>query len=229
MSDADTHREEYLVKPVKGGPVFAKRSDVRIVNQCNDLLLEVAKPVSLLVPTAKSLTDPVTAPEPVHHNLEHFLCYQAKAQAKLADGTELPKFPKGIQVEVADQFQTRRYDLVKITKLCNPVDKAGTPTLLAGPNKGDAKPITPATRVARRAPGLLPGALATKAIAQRAAARRPRATRARDRPRADEAHAGHRALRREPVRRRASRHGAGRSSASRRRWIELTGRGRVRA
>jgi hypothetical protein len=102
--------------------------------------------VSLLVPTSKSLSDPVTAPDPVHHNLEHFLCYQAKAQAKLADGAKLPKFPKGIQVEVADQFQTRRYDLVKITKLCNAVDKAGTPTSLSGPDKGTAKPITPAVR-----------------------------------------------------------------------------------
>ena len=167
VSDTNTHREEYLVKPVKGAPVFAKRSDVRVVNQCNDLLLEVVKPVSLLVPTSKSLSDPVTAPEPLHHNLEHFLCYQAKAQAKLADGTRLPKFPKGIQVEVADQFQTRLYDLVKITKLCNPVDKAGTPTLLAGPNKGEAKPIAPATRVADE-PHLVcyQARVAKKAIAQ---------------------------------------------------------------
>lgn len=167
VSDPDTHREEYLVRPVKGGPVFAKRSDVRVVNQCNDLLLEVVKPVSLLVPTSKSLTDPVTAPDPVHHNLEHFLCYQAKPQAKLADGTKLPKFPKGMQVEVADQFQTRLYDLVRITKLCNPVDKAGTPTLLAGPNKGEAKPIAPATRVADE-PHLVcyQARVARKAIAQ---------------------------------------------------------------
>jgi hypothetical protein len=167
VSDADTHREEYLVKPVKGGPKFEKRKDVRVVNQCSDLLLEVLKPVSLLVPTSKSLTDPVTAPDPVHHNLEHFLCYQAKAQAKLADGTKLPKFSKGIQVEVADQFQTRRYDLVKITKLCNPVDKKGTPVLLAGPSKGDAKPIEPATRVADE-PHLVcyHARLATKHIAQ---------------------------------------------------------------
>jgi hypothetical protein len=137
VNDADTHREEYLVKPVKGAPKFAPRPDVHVVNQCNDLLIDVVKPVSLLVPTAKSLTDPVTAPDPVHHNLEHFLCYQAKAQAKLA---------KGIQVDVADQFETRRYDLVKVTKLCTPVDKAGAPSLLSGPGKGTPKAITPATR-----------------------------------------------------------------------------------
>jgi hypothetical protein len=136
VNDADTHREEFQVKPVKGGPEFAPRA-VHVVNQCNDLVVDVAKPVSLLVPTAKSLTAPVVAPDPVHHNLEHFLCYQAKAETKLA---------KGIQVDVADQFQTRRYDLLKVTKVCNAVDKAGTPTFLSGPTKGDPKPITAAVR-----------------------------------------------------------------------------------
>lgn len=136
VNDADTHREEYFVKPVKGGPVFAPRA-VHVVNQCDDVVVDVVKPVSLLVPTAKSLSEPVVAPGPLHHNLEHFLCYQATAQAKL---------PTGTQVDVADQFQTRRYDLLKITKVCNAVDKAGTPALLAGPQKGAAKPISPAVR-----------------------------------------------------------------------------------
>jgi len=145
--DGETYREEYLVKPVKGSPAFAGLSDVHVVNPCNDLVLEIQKPVSLLVPTATSTTAPdttyPTAPIPdATRNVEHLLCYKAKPQAKLADGTKLPKFPKGIQVDVADQLQTRRYDLVKITKLCDPVDPAqGTPTLLSGPAKGEAKPL----------------------------------------------------------------------------------------
>ena len=145
VNDDVTHVEEYAVKPVKGSPAFQGRSDVQVVNQCNDLLLVVGKPVSLLVPTAKSLTDPVTAPDPSGHGLDHFLCYKAKPQAKLADGTKLPTFPKGIQVDVSDQFQTRRYDLKKITKLCNPVGKSGDPVLLSGPDKGAPKPISAAT------------------------------------------------------------------------------------
>lgn len=145
VSDDVTHIQEYAVKPVKGSTPFAGVSDVQVVNQCNDLLLEVGKPVSLLVPTAKSLTGPVTAPEPSGHELDHFLCYKAKPQAKLADGSRLPTFPKGIQVDVSDQFQTRRYDLKKITKLCNPVGKSGDPVLLSGPDKGAPKPISPAT------------------------------------------------------------------------------------
>jgi hypothetical protein len=49
-----------------------------------------------------------------------------------------------MQAVVADQFQTRRYTLKRITKVCNPVDKSGTPILLAGPAKGSPNPITPA-------------------------------------------------------------------------------------
>jgi hypothetical protein len=86
---------------------------------------------------------PEPPPSTPSHQLDHYLCYKAKVQTKLADGTTLPKFPKGIQVVVADQFQTRRYDLKKITRLCNPVDKAGSPVLLAGPNTGAPFPITP--------------------------------------------------------------------------------------
>ena len=146
VADEVTHLTEYKIKAVKGVAKFEKRKNVRVANQCNDLLVEVIKPTSLLVPTNKDLNDEVVAPDPESHNVDHFLCYKAKAQKKLADGTKLSKFPKGIQVEVADQFESeaRRYDLKKITKLCNPVDKSGDPLLLAGRDKGTPKPITPA-------------------------------------------------------------------------------------
>lgn len=143
--DQDTHLEEYKVKPVSGTPTFDLIPDVRVTNQCNDLLVEVKKPVSLLVPTTKDLASPAVPPTPGSHSVDHFLCYLAKLQKLDDQGNKLPKFPKGIQVDVEDQFQTRRYDLKKITKLCNPVDKSGSPVILNGPNAGDPKPITPAT------------------------------------------------------------------------------------
>ncbi len=143
--DPVVHLTEYQVKAAKGEPRFVKREGIRIVNQCNDLVLEVKKPTSLMVPTGKDLSVPATVPDPGSHDVDHFLCYKAKPQRKAADGTKLPKFPKGIQVEVVDQFQTRRYDLKGVTKLCNPTDKAGSPVFLSGPFKGDSKPITPAT------------------------------------------------------------------------------------
>ena len=145
VSDLGTHLVEYKIKAAKGSPKFQKRPDVRIINQCNDLFVEVKKPKTLMVPTAKDLTMPVPAPDPGKHAVDHFLCYQVKVQRKLSDGTKLPKFPKGMQVDVEDQFQTRRYDLKKITKLCNPVAKSGSPKFLSGPNKGGDAPIEPAS------------------------------------------------------------------------------------
>ncbi len=142
--DPLVHLTEYQIKAAKGAPKFSARTGIRIVNQCNDLLLEAKRPISLLVPTGKDLSVPAIVPDPGSHTVDHFLCYKAKLQRKRFDGTKLPKFPKGMQVEVADQFQTRRYDLKGITKLCNPTEKAGTPFVLSGPDKGTPKPITPA-------------------------------------------------------------------------------------
>ncbi|MFQ5667622.1 MAG: DUF6073 family protein [Candidatus Binatia bacterium] len=144
IKDPVTHLKEYKLVPVRGAKKFQVLTNVRVINQCNDLLVEVKKPFSILVPTNKDLTKPVEEPDPNLQNVDHFLCYVAKAQKKSA-GTKLPKFPKGMQVDVQDQFQTRRYDLKKITKICTPAEKREDPNapsaILSGPNKGDAKPI----------------------------------------------------------------------------------------
>jgi exo-beta-1,3-glucanase (GH17 family) len=145
--DGVTHLMEYPIKATKGTPKFRPITDIRIVDQCSDIFLEVRKPKSLLVPTNKSLTGPVGAPEITDHAMDHFLCYRVRRQKKHSDGTKLPKRPKGTQVVVADQFQTRRYDLKKIRTFCVPVamDEApGMPsTILAGPQKGTLFPIQP--------------------------------------------------------------------------------------
>ncbi len=142
--DPATHLVEYGVKLIKGSAQPDTVSDVRITNQCSDLLVELSKPVSLLVPAAKDLASPVPPPDPAGHGVDHFLCREASVQRKLADGTKLEKLAKGIQVDVADQFQTRRYDLEDITKLCSPAEKAGEPRLFTGPDKGNAFALEPA-------------------------------------------------------------------------------------
>ena len=53
--------------------------------------------------------------------------------------------PKGTQLSATDQFQTRRYDVGKISKLCTPTDKSGTPLYLKGTHQGQPATITPAT------------------------------------------------------------------------------------
>src|SRR6185295_18971689 len=75
----------------------------------------------------------------------HFLCYRAKALKKLADGTRAPLVARGTQADVADAFQTRRYDLKRVTKLCTPVAKSGTPDYLDGPDKETDKAIESAS------------------------------------------------------------------------------------
>jgi hypothetical protein len=146
--DEVTHLEEYRIKTTRGTPRFAALRNVRIHNQFGDHLLEVKKPTSLLVPTHKDLIDPVEAPNSGDHGVDHFLCYRAKPQRKLDNGSKLPRFAKGAQVLIEDQFQTRRYDLKKITKLCSAVAKDEVPstpsTILVGPDKGAPFPIQPA-------------------------------------------------------------------------------------
>lgn len=143
--DAATHLTEYAVKLAKGEAKVDKVADVRVLNQCSDVFVTLGKPVSLMVPTAKDLANPVTAPVEADHQRDHFLCFQAKPQKKLSDGTAVPPPPKGTQVDAVDQFQTRRYDLGKISKLCIPTDKSGTPSFLKGESKGQPATITPAT------------------------------------------------------------------------------------
>jgi hypothetical protein len=146
--DEVTHLEEYRIKTTRGTPRFAALRNVRIHNRFGDHLLEVKKPTSLLVPTNKDLSDPVEAPDPGDHIVDHFLCYRVKSQRKLDNGTKLPRFRKGAQVLIDDQFQTRRYDLKRVTKLCSAVVKDEDPstpsTILRGPDKGAPFAIQPA-------------------------------------------------------------------------------------
>lgn len=144
VSDPATHLEAYAVKRAKSSGKFAPRRDAHFVNECGDAVLTLAKPVSVLVPTAMDLEQSVAAPEESGHNLDHFLCYKVKPQKKRTDGTPVAPFPKGVQVDAVDQFGAKRYDLKKPAWLCAPASKSGTPTLLAGPSKGTPLSLTPA-------------------------------------------------------------------------------------
>jgi len=137
-----THLARYALKPHKGAPKFSPKLDVTVTNQCGSLVLTLKKPESLLVPVDKSLTLTPPVPDPATSQVDHFLCYLAKTETTRGDGTAVAGFPKGVQVDAADQFQTRRYDLKKATRLGVPVDKSGSPTVL---KTGAPFPITPPT------------------------------------------------------------------------------------
>src|SRR4029453_17965819 len=97
--DSVTHLTEYKLELSSGSAPFTAITDVRIDNQCNDMLVEVKTPVSILVPANKDLLVPPAAPTLVDHGLDHFLCYKAKRQAKLAHGTRLAAVPKKNHVD----------------------------------------------------------------------------------------------------------------------------------
>jgi hypothetical protein len=130
IADSATHLARYALKAHKGAAKFTPKADVAVTNQCGSLVLTLKKPESLLVPvdTSPTVTPPV--PDPQMSAVDHLLCYLAKAQTKRSDGTAVAGFPKGVQVDAVDQFQTRRYDLKKVTRLCIPVDKSGSPAVL---------------------------------------------------------------------------------------------------
>lgn len=118
-ADATTSLAQFALKRRKTAGKFAKLTNVAATSQCGVLTLTLVKPDTLLVPVARQ-----TAPfDPLTAEVDHLLCYEAKSQTKLAKGT---------QVDVVDDFQTRRYDLKKPTRLCLPVTTAGAPTLLKG-------------------------------------------------------------------------------------------------
>ncbi len=130
--DPATHLLEYQVKPERGTPSFGVRRDVETSTACGTLRLEVSKPGGLLAPASKGLVAPLPVPAEADHELDHYLCYKAKPQKKLADGTPLPKPTKGLQLDVADQFESRRYDLRKVTRFCTPVTTPGAAIRHAG-------------------------------------------------------------------------------------------------
>jgi hypothetical protein len=144
VNDAATHLEEYKIKAVKGTPQFDKVSEIRAVTQCGDLYLEAMRPTSLLVPSNVQPTSPAPPVSATEHDLDHFLCYRARVMKKLGDGTGVDGLADGLQVDVTDAFQTRRYDLKRVTRVCIPVAKSGTPVFLSNPDKGMPKPIEPA-------------------------------------------------------------------------------------
>jgi hypothetical protein len=107
------HLESYQVRPATR---FAGAGGVVLLDQLGTTTLALTKPAYLLVPTAKSLTAPPTAPAaPV---VDHFHCYKVKVTT--SDVT-LPLL--GVSVE--DQFGTQTAELRKLKYACVPVNKNG--------------------------------------------------------------------------------------------------------
>ena len=141
INDPNTHLASYAIRPGYDRSRRNPVDGVRILNECNDLYLDISRVSNFLVPSRQDLKGPVEAPQSGQHNLDHFLCHSAKVARQAPSGAPAPGFPKGMQLDVRDGFQTRRYDLKAVTKLCNPTQTSGVPFFLTGDDRGQPFPI----------------------------------------------------------------------------------------
>src|SRR5262249_15237654 len=88
---------EHPIAATPGTPRFAKRSQVPVLDQCNDVSVALTQPTSLMVPATVDPRGPATQPDPATHDLDHFLCYKATAETRRPDGTTVPRLPRGTQ------------------------------------------------------------------------------------------------------------------------------------
>src|SRR5215470_9701509 len=118
--DPNTHLVGFQVAPATVTSTGAPKTGIRVVNQLDDVKVDVGRVRQLMVPANKSVAPapPPPAPDLNTINVDHYKCYIARlspGQAHLAQKT----------VTVGTQFQTRKYNLVRIRQLCTPVDKNG--------------------------------------------------------------------------------------------------------
>ena len=117
IGSPDAHFESYQIK---SSEKHEKVASVAVANALGSLVLATVKEDRLLVPSAKVLaTSRRAVPIP---GVDHFKCYKAKTAKGAA------KFPKGVQVTLADQFGPeagRTFDVKAPKHLCLPVDKDG--------------------------------------------------------------------------------------------------------
>jgi hypothetical protein len=118
--DEETHLLAYLIK--KQTPKHIKRGTIRVTNQLEEIRVDTVKPEMLLVPTAKTLTQPgPPPPNPGDHGVDHYKCYRVR----VTPGTPLPAQDR--KVSMSDQFTSpaKLLTLRKPRHLCLPVDKNG--------------------------------------------------------------------------------------------------------
>ena len=117
--DNVTHLMAYQIK--RQTPKHIRRGTIRVTNQLEEIRVDTVKPELLLVPTAKTLTQPgPPPPNPGDHDVDHYKCYRVR----VTPGT--PVAAQDRKVTVSDQFTDPKYlTLRKPRHLCLPVDKNG--------------------------------------------------------------------------------------------------------
>jgi cysteine-rich repeat protein len=114
IGDPAAHLRTYTIAPVPRSPRFQRRMGIGVVTELGDLTVDLLARDDLLVPTAKSLTGPVSPP--AANARDRYKCYTVKAVGR-------PVLPDAL---VSDQFgQPKTYDVLRPTRLCVPTSKDG--------------------------------------------------------------------------------------------------------
>jgi hypothetical protein len=108
--DDPDHLVSYEIR--RATPRFEGVRDVVVEDQFGTLVLDLRRPEGLLVPSAKSLTEP--AAPLVSPAVDHYQCYGVRGARRRVSG-----------IAVKDQFGAGTTDVKKPRRLCVPVDKAG--------------------------------------------------------------------------------------------------------
>jgi hypothetical protein len=102
------HLGSFTIKQT--APRFAPIRDFSVTNQFGTILLDLVRPDSLLVPSAKSHTGPIATYAPA---IDHFKCYKARGRFRISD------------LKIDDQFGTIVAAIKRPVRYCAPVDKNG--------------------------------------------------------------------------------------------------------
>jgi hypothetical protein len=119
--DEDTHLSVY--KLARLTPRHIQRTALRVTNSLEEIRVDTLRVDSLLVPSAKSLTQPFPpAPDPGGHDLDLYKCYKVR----VTPGT--PLAAQNRKVTAGDQFTSppRIVTLRKPRHLCVPVSVNGS-------------------------------------------------------------------------------------------------------
>jgi hypothetical protein len=133
--DHPAHLASYAIK---GHGHFTPVKDQLVVNQFGSVTVDVTKPRSLLVPTAKSLVGP---PSPLGAFIDHFACYKVRTRDDDSDDDDSDHNKRGrrgrdeddeededdsnVTATVETQFETVEVDVRRPRELCAPADKNG--------------------------------------------------------------------------------------------------------
>lgn len=143
LLDDATALAEYTVKSARGEPKPVATRHVNLVNPCLPTLARLEKPLAVQVPSSVDLLVQPSAPDAP--DVDSLLCFKAKQETRGPTGGAYPRFPKRVQVDVSDRFQSRLYELKKLSRVCLAADVATDPnrppTILSGPARGAPHPV----------------------------------------------------------------------------------------